>query len=246
LLTIFILTNLICNSQNILFLKNGDRLNGKLEGLKLDSLIFKLQGTKIRISSSDVIAIYMDSKIAPSTLQNLNNSNIVKQENGKIFGVVTYYFNHNYGDKPDVGSTVFVADSAMHPEINFEDVQIYQKAIAFRNLSNLLKKPNQPLPALMQAQADKYKWEDSTVFDGIDKLSYRNIKLLQNSDKVFNSVVDGVGNFSQKVAPGTYYILIKSNNRKGSTNTELSGQIYFKKVLIKAGDEYNISHKFSL
>lgn len=244
LLTFFLLTNLICNSQNILFLKNGDRLNGKLEGLKLDTLIFKLQGTKIKIASSDIIAIYMDAKIAPSSL--LNNTNIVKQESGKISGVLTYYFNQNFGDKPDVGASIFVADSAMIPEFNFDEVLSFQSAIMYRKLLDLYNQQNRPLPALIQSQADKNKWAEKTVFDELDKISSRNITKFKNSDKAIKALADGAGNYSIKVDPGTYYILIESNNRNGMTITEISGKIYLKKVLIKAGDEQNVSQSFGL
>lgn len=55
-------------SQNILFLKNGDRMNGKLEGYKNDTIIFKLQGNKLKFKTSDIISVYFDEKLAPQDL----------------------------------------------------------------------------------------------------------------------------------------------------------------------------------
>src|SRR5690606_22897933 len=41
-------------------------------------------------------------------LKNSSGDEINKKLNGEIKGVVTYFFNDNYGNKPDIGSEVMI------------------------------------------------------------------------------------------------------------------------------------------
>ena len=43
---------------------------------------------------------------------------LVMNAQSEISGTVTYYFNDNYGDKPDVGAKVFLVDS-----ISFNNIE---------------------------------------------------------------------------------------------------------------------------
>ena len=70
---------------------------------------------------------------------------------------------------------------------------------------------------------------------------------IENSKDVKKTVVDGTGNFVVKVNPGTYYVLIESNNRKGTSSmTEVSGKRYFTKVKVTSGEDVNVSTNFEL
>jgi len=242
-LMVILMSNLACYGQNVLFLKNGDRLNGKLEGTKLDSLIFKLHGAKINFSSSDVLALFFDEKVAPNSISNLDNLKNNK-ESAKISGVVTYYFNSNYGDKPDIGAEIYVVDSVALPEFKYEDVKDFFLAIIYRDILVLSKRQKMPIPAFIQNQVVKLKLDDKVAFDESDKNAYQNIQKLMNSDKAIKTVADGSGNYSVKVAPGTYYVLIKSNNREGMTTTMISGKIFCEKHSITDGSELSINAKF--
>lgn len=242
-LMVILMANLACYGQNVLFLKNGDRLNGKLEGTKLDSLIFKLHGAKINFSSSDVLALFFDEKVAPNSISTLDNSKNNK-ESAKISGVVTYYFNSNYGDKPDIGAEIYIVDSLALLDFKYEEVKDFFLAIIYRDILVSSKRQKMPIPAFIQNQVVKLKLDDKAAFDESDKNAYQNIQKLMNSDKAIKTVADGNGNYSVKVSPGTYYVLIKSNNREGMTTTMISGKIFCEKHSITDGSELSINAKF--
>ena len=59
-------------------------------------------------------------------------------------------------------------------------------------------------------------------------------------------MVDGNGTFSSNVTPGTYYILIKSNNRTAMNVNEIYGMVNIKKIQIKSGEIKNVNKKFEM
>jgi hypothetical protein len=70
-----------------------------------------------------------------------------------------------------------------------------------------------------------------------------------NTDKLDNIIkrtVDGAGNYSVEVNPGTYYVFMRSNNRRGITVSQALGKIYCKKLTIKENEVKDISHNFTL
>lgn len=110
-------------------------MNGKLEEFKNDTIIFKIQGNKLKFKTSDVTLIYFDEKIAPLDLNNTaKNNQIISVVKGSIFGVVTYYFNKNYGDKPDVGAEVYIAVSTKIPDFNLAVVDSFYYASIYKNI----------------------------------------------------------------------------------------------------------------
>ena len=249
ILIICLLTDILCYGQNVLYLKNGDKLNGKLEEMKSDVLIYKTHGTSIKFAISDVSAIFFDDKLKLNDVEVLNNSKNAKQNSSKIYGVVTYFFNRNIGAKPDIGAKIFVADSTkLPPECNLEDVLRFQKALSYSFICSYNKNNNEPIPNVIQNEIVKLNlvevMNNKTAFDELDNISNMNILRLNASEKVIKTVADGIGNFSVKVPSGTYYILIESNNRKGNTMTEIMGKIYCKKIIIKDGDEISINENF--
>lgn len=67
-----------------------------------------------------------------------------------------------------------------------------------------------------------------------------------NGVKKETRTVDGSGNYSLKLASGTYYVLIKSKNRTGLNIAEMDGDVYSKKVKLKVGETIDVSHNFEV
>ncbi|MEI7504463.1 MAG: hypothetical protein WCJ61_14380, partial [Paludibacter sp.] len=234
----------LCISQNVLFLKSGNKMTGKLVGYKNDSIIFKLQGNKLKFKTSDILSIYFDELLAPLDLNKTKKIEQIKTlQDGKIFGVITYYFNKNYGDKPDVGTEVYIAEISKVPDFNLATVDSFYYASFYRN-TYLEYKSVGTVPDNILEQVKKYNVENKSSFDLIDKRSFMNIYQIKVAKDVLKSVVDGGGNYSVKVKPGIYYIYIKSNNRQGLSLTEVRGKIKCKKLNVKEGEEVNFSYNF--
>lgn len=245
---LFALSLLLSNlsfSQNILFLKNGDKMNGKVEGFKNDTIIFKIQGNKLKFKTSDIVSIYFDEKLAPIDLSKTTNTNeIIPAIQGSIFGVVTYYFNKNFGDKPDVGAEVYIADSTEIPDFSLATVDSFYFASFYNNIY-LEYKSMGKVPDNIMELVKKFNLEDKLAFDSLDKRAATNIFKIKYAKDVKKTVVDGIGNYSVKLKPGTYYVYIKSNNRNGVSITEISGKFVCKKVIVKEGEDTNMSCNFS-
>ena len=85
--------------QSQIFLKNGDKIEGEIKSLVNGVFTVKFKGNNITLKLSDIESIIMDKKASSNTSVNAK---------AEVKGVVTYYFNKNYGDKPDVGAIVYL------------------------------------------------------------------------------------------------------------------------------------------
>jgi hypothetical protein len=219
-------------------------MNGKLEGFKNDTVIFKIQGNKLKFKTSDILSIYFDEKLAPTDLIKKTNE-IIPATQGSIFGVVTYFFNKNFGDKPDVGAEVYIIDSIKVPDFNLELVDSFYYTNTYKNLY-LEYKSMGKVPDDIMKKVEKYHLDDKIAIDSLDKSATTNIFKIIYSKDVIKTVVDGIGNYSVKLKPGTYYVHIKSNNRKGMSMTEAMGKVKCQKVIVKEGGDINVSYNFGL
>jgi hypothetical protein len=233
------------SSQNVLFLKSGERMAGKIVRLRSDTLTFSFKGANLNLKTAEVLAIYFDEKVAPKDLRNqsVQVSNIVPSE-GKINGVITYYFNQNYGDKPDVGAEVYIVDSSETEGFNIGTIDSFYNGNIYRSLANSYISIDGKVPSDVSAKLEKYGVAKKNDFDSLDLRTAKSLIHIEDNKTTIKTVVDGSGNYSVSLKPGTYYVYIKSNNRKEISITEISGLIYWKKVVVKPNEVINVSHNF--
>lgn len=213
-------------SQNILFLKNGDKLKGKLEGYKNDTITFRLEENLLKFKTSNISCIYFDDILSPKDIINVTNANETKPvQESRILGVVTYRYNFDIGFLPDIGAQVYISDSTKLLDFNHAVVDSSENANG--GFAGMYRK--------------KYNLNKEAVkeLDGRAKI---NIKKLKYSPNTITAVVDGTGSYLIKVKPGTYYILIESTKR--DLKKLYSFEIFLTKRIIKEGEEINLSWKF--
>ena len=222
-------------------------MNGKLEGFKDDTIHFNFQGNKLKFKTSDIVSIYFDEKSASNDLNKSTITNeIIASQEGRIFGVVTYFFNDNYGDKPDVGAEVYIVDSVKIQDFNFATVDSFFNSNTYRSYKSMwMQRPsqNKTLANIIE-EAKKYDL-DRKGFISLDERAAKNISKILENKNVKKSVVDGSGNYFFKVKAGTYYVYIKSKGRTGSNISEASGKIKCEKLIVKEDDDINMSYDFS-
>jgi len=243
---ILILSNLGF-SQNILFLKNGDKMNGKLEGCKNDTITFNIQGNKLKLRTFDITSIYFDEKLIPNELNKPTMGNEIKPiQNGRVSGVITYFFNDNFGSKPDVGADVYIVESNKVPDFNYATVDSFYNSNIhrlYRSKWGAIVSSNKVLANII-VEAKKYNL-DRKSFNSLDKRAATNISQIIDAKDVMNLNVDGIGNFSIKVKPGTYFICIKSKNIIGLNVIDTTGEIKCERLIVKEDGEYNVSCEFA-
>lgn len=145
-------------------------------------------------------------------------------------GVVTYYFNANYGDKPDTGAKAYLLteQQAQARGLTLERIEKYQLLYARFDAAGLLVKPE-------KRQSSDERQLVTEMKQLADTLNTRQF-LMEMRDKTPFLTADGSGVFNKNVAPGIYYVFVKSAHRKGASTAEINGQIQMKKVEVKDDD----------
>lgn len=234
--------------QNILVLKSGEKLNGKVERFRNDTLIFNFKGNKMQFKSSEIVSIYFNEKEI-SKEQSTVFEPIDQKAEGKIAGVVTYYFNENYGDKPDVGAKVLVIDALKVPDFKYSTVDSFMYANTYKNLyDSYAAERKSKIPDNVSKVVKEYGVDTKAGFDALDNRAEDELDKIRFSNIIYCTklVVDGNGTFSANVPPRKYYVIVTSNNRTGRSMTEIMGKIYFEKVEVKSGGTSNFNAKFDL
>lgn len=178
----------------------------------------------------------------------------VFSQTGTIKGVVTYYFNQNFGYKPDVGASIaLLKQDKIEPflqEINGcgyvtnKDKEEYDQAKAaweelFREQMSLISpfktKKSRALEAKTDSALKVYSQKQSKLMSFTlckDKIFATYVSEISDYEK---TIIDGSGNYSFKLDPGNYLVLIASKQNLGKV---------MKKVSILADKELNFSYQF--
>ena len=220
-------------------------MNGKVERFRNDTLTFKFKGNKIQFKSTEIEAVYFSEKeIIKEKPTSSTSINIPKQE-GKISGVVTYFFNKNYGDKPDVGSQVLIINSTNIPNFQFKTVDSFLYAKTYRSLYSSYASRGK-VPDDIKEHVKKYGVETKDGFDAFDNRTREELNKIKFKNIYYCSkvTVDGNGTFSANIEPGKYYVYITSNNRTGDSMTEIMGKVYCEEVIVKPNETTTVKAKF--
>lgn len=233
--------------QHTLVLKSGETMKGKVERFRNDSLTFNFKGNKIQFKSSEIVAVYFSEKDITKEQPTIPAPVITPKPEGKISGVVTYYFNDNYGDKPDVGAQVLIINSLNVPNFNYATVDSFRYANTYKILYSSYAKRGK-VPDDIKENVQKYGVETQEGFDALDNRAGDELNKIRFNNIIYCTKVsvDGNGTFSANVEPGKYYVYITSNNRKGRNMTEVMGKVNCKEVVVKSGETSNVNAKFDL
>jgi len=243
LIALTLTLSISCFSQNALYLKNGDKMSGKLEGFKNDTILFNFQGNKLKFKTADIISVFFNEKDASiEPVKAMVPTEINPSKMGKISGVVTYLTRFEF--KPDVGSEVYFADSTNLKDFNYTTLDTFYNYVVYKNyLRTWTARPSNKLIANIYDEGEKYNF-DKAGFKSLDKRTSVNIANLVDAKNSSKANVDGSGNYSVKVRPGTYYVLFKSRNSTRLDKFETAEQFKCYKVNISEGENVTMSYAF--
>lgn len=205
----------------------------------------------------------------------LLNISLVCFSQTTISGVVTYYFNEYQGNKPDIGSSVIIIDSAKVKSFDYKFYENYHYGKFYQNLYfNSQLRYEKYLAAFKKTEGKKKYLEDNETFKkGMEDAKkdmenhmkqivlYNNetpekaaknstnlyMQLLKLDENLPKKTVDGTGQYSLNVKPGVYYVYIKSKNRNDKLDIlELDGKVYIKKIKIEENENKDVSKNFDL
>lgn len=232
-----------CFSQHALYLKNGDKMSGILEGFKNDTILFNFQGNKLKFKTADIVSVFFnekDASVEPAKAIIPDEINPAKM--GKISGVVTYLVRFEF--EPDVSSDIYFADSTNLNDFNYATLDSFYNAMVYKTFRKTwTARPANQLIANIYDEGEKYNL-DKESFNLLDKRTAINISKILDAKSVTKVVVDGSGNYSVKVRPGTYYVLFVSRGSSRLDKFETSEQFKCNKLNISAGEIVTMSYAF--
>ena len=181
-----------------------------------------------------------DNKRIEALEESLAKLNAVERK-GVITGTVTYFFNDNYGDKPDVGSEIKVWNaSAFGPDelkllLKYDSIRLTETLYSLETQNGHVddRVLKELIAAGMNTNDDWARY--STHVDSI----------LSKAKSTLELTADGNGAYHCKVPVGKYIVRIQSAHRKGEFETkEYMGKFSIKEADLGNDDEANVSAKF--
>ena len=138
---------------------------------------------------------------------------------GRIKGVVTYYFNANFGNRPDIGSEVWVVPGSVYLSKN--TVVFYYSSVNILVVAQVMQ-------------------DDKGEFDLASANSHKKeFKVLAHT------FVDGNGAFDvDNVPPGWCTVLVQSKQTRSVSLLEHSGKMTMSLIEMKSGETHSISEDF--
>ena len=87
--------------------------------------------------------------------------------------------------------------------------------------------------------------DTSEKFKTLDTENYKNLfKITDLNKNTIKTIADGNGNFNLELTPGTYYVIIRSNGRKGYTISEVQGLLKVEKINILENKTAEVNSNF--
>lgn len=196
------------------------------------------------------------------------------QSTSTISGAVSYFFNDNSGNKPDIGANVYILKFPGNLPL-YDTLDRYKEVKEFRQLiksaAEWAEKCTQLAKRYKKKKKDKDKFDryntevgiavkdehdfntrlktmgiqSESDFDSLDKHTNIAVSVLKYSS-ILKTTVDTVGNFNLKVKPGRYFILFESNYRTYTSVTESMGQIKYIMVDVDDGETKNVAATFDI
>jgi hypothetical protein len=158
-------------------------------------------------------------------------------QKGELTGVVTYFFNENFGDKPDVGAeiTIFPADG--NPGFDYSVMEAYRDVKYAMRIRGTFS-------AEAQQILGKYHISNARDWQELDSRAAEMMLKAMTGGNSIQLTADGNGAFKRSLQPGSYFVMIRSKHRKGMTVCEIQGKIVVQKIEIKSSEEISVDAKF--
>ncbi|MDR1679266.1 MAG: hypothetical protein LBR81_05745 [Prevotellaceae bacterium] len=259
--------------QHIFFLKNGDKLRGRFDGGNSDTVYLRLLGNNLLIAREEIAAIYFDDKQAPKDLfaqpvtplpaaQEVSQAPlppvvstvapppappaIEALATARIRGMANDYYNQENKTVPDNGAKVWIVDSARVPQFDITVIDTFTIGNTYREIYNQYKKTNIKVPSDIPAQLRVFKSNNERNFEQLCRRAANQLNVITNSPAVKTTAANAEGSYELAVAPGTYFVFVRSNISKGNNSLETEGKVYCTKVRVADAGEATVRNSFDI
>lgn len=175
-------------------------------------------------------------------------------QTGLIRGVVTYYFNSNFGYKPDIGATIAIVNqNKIEPffqELNNCSQGNENISVEIDEAELLVKKMQKEYNSLPMFGSSKKLKIAKSKLDSAKSIYNQKVSIsgdiygckykifgtyVSDASDFEKTIIDGNGNYSFKLNAGNYLVLIASKQSLGKV---------MKKVTVVSDKELNFSYQF--
>jgi hypothetical protein len=224
---------IVCFGQSQVRLKSGESIDCTIKSLNVGVLTVSVKGNNMSFNQNDVEAIYFNKATAQQP--------IGSTQKATIKGVVTYFFNNNYGDKPDVGAKIYIRkiDTTNNKTSIF--LNKYQTAKVCRSLMSITGTPDKYAKELKELGIESEK-----DFEDLSTNARKYLTQMKFDSNTKSVTADGNGNYTISADAGLYEVVYISKGRQGNTIVDIDGKIDLATVVLKAGDEVVKDIRFSL
>jgi hypothetical protein len=225
-----------------------DELSKRLDSSDADcqALRTKLAETTTLMNAATVRAGEMqkDLDTLRSSAVEAEASRQAEQANrkGELTGSVSYFFNDNYGYKPDVGSEAFVWRKGVYPEslpLNLAKYHLLKSTLTLKSIGGELNQWQKKM--LVESgigSAQDLETMGGTLFD--------QLRVVIDDMRTIKLSIDGSGGFRHSLPPGDYYLLVRSSHRSSTSLLEVSGDWDVQAFTIAPGEEAGVTVKFGV
>ena len=230
-------------SQNLIKFKNGEQIKANILSLNDSIVNVDYRGGVLLIKRNEISSIDFENKV-------FNEKKTDKF--GILKGVVTYFFNDNLGDKPDVGAEIRIIDvkKINGPNNNIDTALMKDFTFVKHCRQSIYEdfRKSKPLDSFCLKYVKKYKALTKEEWRNYCGIVYSNLLSMETvfNLEVISLTVDGSGNFYKKLKPGRYAILSISKGRSEHNVAENLGKIQFNIIEIKEDEEEVLSFRFDL
>lgn len=243
LLTIALCVSLCTFGQSQVKLRSGETVEGNIKSFVNGVLTVTFKGNVLTFKQADISAIFF-VKPEPETKVLTQTTTATPtpptSTKAELKGVVTYYFNRNYGDKPDVGARIYLRkiDTTNGQR---SVIYKYERARTCRALIEYKTQIESCTKTLKELNADTKEG-----FEKLNKDVVAELVALDYGKDVMKVTADGSGNYSVNVEPGLYEIIFVSKGRTDLTMAEIMGKIDTEIYQLTAGEHKIIDKRFDL
>ena len=170
---------------------------------------------------------------------------------GVLSGVVTYFFNKNFGYKPDIGSEVLIVPKSAYIDFDFSVIEKFQNVRSLYALEEV-EKENAILAAklgvkfMLLPRVERYGIKSQNDWEALSEEANRVWQIAVQGKSSIRLIVDANGSFKRSLTAGEYYVLIRSKQRSGMNSLDLLGKVYAEKILVMSDEEVSVSAKFEV
>lgn len=236
LIVVVLMSGLLCQAQHTIYLRNGEKLKGRVDGGRKDSIYFKFMDNRMRFATNDILAIYFDENLAPDKIVDPDAA----EKTSHLLGFAIDSNVRTNKMTPDANAKIWIVDSTAIPYFDMPVIDAYLMGSASREVAAQFKANKKKVPEDVKQTMKMYHAEDDDEFEELCSKTNKNLSMLKGNKATLKSTSDSRGHFNIAMKGGVYYILVESGSYKGNTSVETDGKIFCQKVIVPFNDDVPI------